>query len=115
MRTRNARLGRNPLLFRYAALRHPEHADSISRVLSIPHKRYARALVSFLTPAEAQALLEAPDRRTWVGRRDHKILPVAVQTGLRVAELTSLRSYDAEQTAGPHVRWAGKGRKEALH
>ena len=112
VRTRNARLAAIHSFFRYAALRHPEHADSISRVLSIPHKRYTRALVSFLTPAEARALVDAPDRHTWIGRRDHTMLLVAVQTGLRVAELTGLTCRDAVLTAGPHVRCVGKGRKE---
>ncbi len=112
VRTRNARLAAIHSFFRYAALRHPEHADSIGRVLAIPHKRHARALVCFLTPAEAQALIDAPDRRTWIGRRDHAMLTIAVQTGLRVAELTSLRCRDAALTAGPHVRCLGKGRKE---
>jgi site-specific recombinase XerD len=112
VRTRNARLAAIHSFFRYAALRHPEHADSIARVLSIPHKRFDRALVSFLTTAETQALLDAPDRRTWIGRRDHALLLVAVQTGLRVAELTALRCRDAVLTGGPHVRCLGKGRKE---
>src|SRR5258708_15338613 len=112
VRTRNARLAAIHSFFGYAALRHPEHAGSISRVLSIPHKRYTRALVSFLTPAEAQALLDAPDRLTWIGRRDHTMLLVAVQTGLRVAELTGLTCRDAVLTAGPHVRCVGKGRNE---
>jgi site-specific recombinase XerD len=100
VRTRNARLAAIHSFFRYAALRHPEHAESISRVLSIPHKRYERALVCFLTPAEARALLDAPDQSTWIGRRDHVMLTVAVHTGLRVAELTGLRCSDAVLTTG---------------
>jgi len=112
VRTRNARLAAIRSFFHYAALRHPEHADSIARVLSIPHKRFDRALVSFLTRTETQALLDAPDRRTWIGRRDHALLLIVVQTGLRVAELTALRCCDAVLTSGPHVRCLGKGRKE---
>ena len=112
VRTRNARLAATHSFFRFAALRHPEHADSIGRVLAIPQKRFDRALVSFLTRAEAEALLDAPDQRTWIGRRDHALLLVAVQTGLRVAELVGLRCSDAVLTNGPHVRCLGKGRKE---
>ena len=112
VRTRNARLAAIHSLFRYAALRHPEHADSIQRVLAIPQKRFDRALVCYLTRAEAEALLASPDRSTWIGRRDHALLAVAVQTGLRVAELTGLRCADTVLTHGPHVRAMGKGRKE---
>ena len=91
VRTRNARLAAIHSLFRYAALRHPEHAALIERVLAIPPKRCDRAVVSFLTGEEIDALLAAPDTSRWIGRRDHALLLVAVQTGLRVSELTGLR------------------------
>jgi site-specific recombinase XerD len=112
VRTRNARLAAIHSLFRFAALRHPEHVELIARVLDIPTKRYDRALVCFLTPAEVDALLAAPDRSTWLGRRDHALLALAVQTGLRVSELTSLTAADLHLGDGPHVRCHGKGRKE---
>jgi integrase/recombinase XerD len=112
VRTRNARLAAIHSLFRYAALRHPEHAELIQRVLAIPAKRYDRTLVCFLTPAEVDALLAAPDRSTWLGRRDHALLVLLVQTGLRVSELTSLTAADLHLGDGPHVRCHGKGRKE---
>ena len=112
VRTRNARLAGIHSLFRYAALRHPEHAESIARVLAIPAKRYDRTLVCFLVPAEVDALLAAPDRSTWLGRRDHALLVLAVQTGLRVSELTALNIADLHLGDGPHVRCHGKGRKE---
>ena len=81
-------------------------------MLAIPAKRYDRALVCFLTPAEVDALLAAPDRSTWLGRRDHALLVLAIQTGLRVSELTSLTIADLHLSDGPHVRCHGKGRKE---
>ena len=109
--TRNARLAAIHSLFRYAAPRAPEHAAVISQVLAIPPRRRERAIVSYLTPEEADALLAAPDRSTWHGRRDHALLLLAVQTGLRVSELTGLTSQDAHLGAGPHVRCHGKGRK----
>lgn len=112
VRTRNARLAAIHSLFGYAALRHPEHARSIQRVLSIPNKRFDRTLVCYLTKPEAEALLHSPDRATWIGRRDHTLLLIAVQTGLRVAELTGLRCQDVVLGTGPHVRCNGKGRKE---
>jgi site-specific recombinase XerD len=110
--TRNARLAAIHSLFRYAAPRAPEHAAVISQVLAIPPRRRERAIVSYLTPEETEALLAAPDRGTWHGRRDHALLQLAVQTGLRVSELTSLASQDAHLGAGPHVRCHGKGRKD---
>lgn len=111
-RTRNARLAAIHSLFRYAALRHPEHAALIQRVMAIPAKRYDRVLVSFLSPEEVVALLDAPDRGTWIGRRDHALLLLAVQTGLRVSELTGLTVADLHLGHGPHVRCEGKGRKQ---
>jgi integrase/recombinase XerD len=111
-RTSNARLAAIHSLFRYAALRHPEHAAVIQRVLAIPPARSGKTVVSFLTCGEAEALLAAPDRSRWVGRRDHALLAVAIQTGLRVSELTALTRADVHLGTGPHVRCTGKGRKE---
>jgi len=110
--TRNARLAAIHSLFRYAALHAPEHAAQISRVLAIPPKRCDRAIVSYLTAEEIDALLAAPDKTTWLGRRDHALLLLAAQTGLRVSELTSLTSGDAHLGPGAHVRCHGKGRKD---
>jgi integrase/recombinase XerD len=114
VRTRNNRLAAIHSLFGYAALRHPEHAALIQRVLAIPAKRVQRKLVSFLTDDEVDALLTAPDRNTWLGRRDHALLLVAIQTGLRVSELTSLTRGDVELGTGAHLRCHGKGRKERI-
>ena len=110
--TRNARLAAIHSLFRYAALHAPEHAALISRVLAIPPKRCDRAVVCFLTAGEIDALLAAADRATWLGRRDHALLLLAVQTGLRVSELTGLTCGDVQLGAGAHVRCQGKGRKD---
>ena len=92
--TRNARLAAVRSLFRYAALHAPDDAAVIQRVLAIPPKRGDRAVVDYLSAAETDALLAAPDRGTWLGRRDHALLTLAVQTGLRVSELTGLRVHD---------------------
>jgi integrase/recombinase XerD len=112
VRTRNARLAAIHSLFRFAALRHPEHAGLIERVLAIPPKRFQRRIVSFLSDDEVEALLAAPDRSTFLGRRDHTLLVTAVQTGLRVTELIGLRIQDVVLGTGAHVRCLGKGRKE---
>ncbi len=111
VRTRNTRLAAVHSFYRYAALQHPEHAALIARVLAIPSKRFDRADVSFLTPQEIDALLGAVDRSRWVGRRDHTLLTIAIQTGLRVSELTGLRCQDLHLGNGAHVRCLGKGRK----
>jgi site-specific recombinase XerD len=111
-RSRNARLAAIRSLFRFAALRHPEHAQLIAQVLAIPQKRSDKRQVSFLEPEEIDALLAAPDRQRWEGRRDHAFLALAVQTGLRLSELTGLRCTDIELVSGPHVRCEGKGRKQ---
>ena len=114
VRTRNARLAALHSFFRFASFRHPEHAALIQRVLAIPPKRYDRALVTFLTRAEVDALLAAPDRSRWTGRRDCTLLVVAVQTGLRVSELATLTCQDVHLEVGAHVRCHGKGRKERI-
>jgi integrase/recombinase XerD len=112
VRTRNARLAAIRSFFRYASYREPAHADSIARVLSIPEKRTHRTMVTYLTAAESAALLAAPDRDLWVGRRDHALLATALQTGVRVSELTGLCWKDVMLGSGPHVVVHGKGRKE---
>ena len=110
--TRNSRLAALRSFFSYAALSCPEHAGLIQRVLAIPAKRTNRATVCFLTHVEVDALLASPDRSTWIGRRDHALLVVAAQTGLRVSELTGLRIQDAHLGTGAHVWCRGKGRKD---
>jgi integrase/recombinase XerD len=114
VRTRNARLAAIHSLFRFAALDHPEHAESIARVLAIPPKRFDRALISYLTEPEVDALLGCCDPATWTGRRDHALLLLAVQTGLRISELTGLTRADVHLGAGAHVACHGKGRKDRI-
>ena len=112
VRSRNLRLTALHSFFRYAAFEAPDHSAQIQRVLAIPSKRFTRTLVQFLTRAEVDALLAAPDQRSWFGRRDHAFLLLAVQTGLRVSEMTGLTRDDIVLGAGAHVRVMGKGRKE---
>ena len=112
VRTRNVRLTAIRSLFSYAALRHPEHALLIQRVLAIPPKRFDKRIVEFLTPLEVDALLAAPDQSRWEGRRDRALLLLAVQTGLRVSEITSLSCQDVTLGTGANVRCEGKGRKQ---
>jgi integrase/recombinase XerD len=111
-RTRNARLGAIHSFYRYAALEHPEHAHTIARIMAIPTKRHHRNTVSYLDLGEIKALLAAPDRQTWLGRRDHALLALMIQTGIRVSELTGLRIGDVHLGVGAHIRVTGKGRKK---
>jgi site-specific recombinase XerD len=113
-RTRNARLAAIHSMFGYAALQHPEHAQSIARVLAIPPRRFDKALVTWLTEQELDALLAAPDNSTRAGRRDHAMFALAAQTGLRISELTGLTCGDVHLGSGPHVSCHGKGRKERI-
>ena len=111
-RTRNARLAAIHSLYRYAAVRHPEHAATIGRVLEIPAKQHERATISYLDLEEIEALLQAPDRSRWIGRRDHAMMLTAFQAGLRVSELIGLRIADVTLSTGAHVQCEGKRRKK---
>jgi site-specific recombinase XerD len=111
-RSRNLRLTAIRSFFRYAALEAPENSAQIQRILAIPSKRHTRSLVTFLGREEVEALLEAPDQRAWLGRRDHVLLLLTVQTGMRLSEMTGLQRCDVVLGTGAHIRVTGKGRKE---
>ena len=113
--TRNARLAAIHSLFTFASLRHPELAELIQRVLAIPPKRTEHAVVTFLTKPEVDALLASPDLSTRIGRRDHALILLAIQTGVRVSELTGLLRRDIFlERPGAHIRVRGKGRKQRI-
>jgi site-specific recombinase XerD len=112
VRSRNLRLTAIHSFFRYAAFELPTHSAQIQRVLAIPSKRFARTLVRHLSRPEVEALLAAPDQHTWFGRRDHAFILMAVQTGLRVSEITTATRENVVLGTGSHVRVIGKGRKE---
>lgn len=112
VRSRNLRLTAIRSFFRYASFEAPDYAEQIQRVLAIPSQRFTRVQVGFLTRQEVEALLAAPDRHNWSGRRDHALLLVAVQLGLRLSELTGIRRESVILGPGAHVLVQGKGRKE---
>lgn len=111
-RSRNVRLAAIHSFFRYVALNEPVHSALAQRVLAIPSKRFDRKPIDFLSPAEVDALLAAPDQSTWTGRRDYLLISMAVQTGARVSELIGLRCESVVLGTGAHVWCRGKGRKE---
>lgn len=110
-RSRNVRLAAIHSFFTYVALQEPGLGAVAQRVLAIQNKRCAKKPVDFLTRAESDALLAAPDQTTWSGRRDRTLLLLTLQTGLRVAELIGLRCEDVSLEIGAHVRCTGKGRR----
>ena len=111
-RSRNTRLAAIRSFFRYVAITEPTWLLHCQQVLAMPNKRYVKRSVTFLEANEIAALIAAPDRSTWVGRRDHVLLLRAVQTGLRASELISLNCSDVALGTGAHIRCTGKGRKE---
>jgi site-specific recombinase XerD len=111
-RSRNTRLAAIRSFFRYVAMTDPTWLLHCQRILAMPNKRYVKRAVTFLDADEIAALLAAPDRTTWPGRRDHALLLLAIQTGLRVSELVNLRCSDVALGSGANVRCMGKGRKE---
>ena len=111
-RSRNVRLAAIRSFFRYVALHEPSHGALAQRILAMPNKRFKKKDIHFLTRPEIDALVAAPDRATWGGRRDRALLLLMVQTGLRVSEVTALCCQDITLGTGAHVRCTGKGRKE---
>lgn len=112
VRTRNLRLTAIRSFFQFVAYEEPAYSEHIQRVLAVPSKRHDKSMVQFLVRPEIEALLAAPDRSTWIGRRDHALLVLAVQTGLRLSELIGLDRSSIVLGRGAHVRCVGKGRKE---
>ena len=110
-RSRNIRLAAIHSFFKYVALEEPSRGALAQRVLAIPCKRHKTRPIDFLTQPEIEALLMAPDQKSYLGRRDRALLLVAAQTGLRAAELIGLRCQDVFFGSGAHVRCVGKGRK----
>lgn len=110
--TRNARLTAIRAVLTRALPNQLEHAATITRVLAIPPKRHPHPTLEFLTPAEVNALIGAPDRERWTGRRDHALLVLAIQTGLRISELCSLALTDLHLGTAAHVTCTGKGRRK---
>jgi integrase/recombinase XerD len=111
-RSRNLRLTAIKSFFNFAAYQEPAHSARIQRILAIPVKRVQKTLVTFLTRPEIDSLLAAPDQSRWGGRRDYAFMLVALQTGLRLSEMTGIRRQDVQLGTGAYVHCVGKGRKE---
>jgi len=114
IRSRNQRLAAIHSCFRYAAFLYPEQSNLIQQILAIPHKKHDYPVVQFLSSNEINELLAAPDRTTWLGRRDYTLILLAIRTGMRVSELINLRWNDITIGSSSHVHCVGKGRKERV-
>lgn len=113
-RTRNARLAAIHSFMRYAAIRDPASLPVTARVLAIPAKRFDRPVLGYLSREQITAILAAPDRATWTGRRDAALLATAYNTGARVSELAALRVRDVLLDRQAAVHLHGKGRKQRV-
>lgn len=112
--TRNARLAAIHAFVRYAATHHPEHLGLCQRVLAVPFKRSRSRIVEYLEADEMRALLDAPDRTSRNGRRDHALVLALFNTGARVQEILDLRPCDLQLVRPFQVSLRGKGRKERM-
>jgi len=114
-RTRNSRLAAVKSFMHFMEHREPAALDQIRRVLAIPYQRLDVRPVPYLTPDEAQAVLDAPDPSTRSGTRDRALLHIGITGGLRVSELVGLRVDELafrDRYLDLHIR--GKGRKERV-
>jgi site-specific recombinase XerD len=112
--TRNVRLAAVHAFARYAAAGHPEHLELCQRLLALPFKRARQRIVEYLEAEEIHAILDAPDRMTAEGRRDHALLLSLFNTGARVQEIVDVRPCDLQLASPLQVCLHGKGRKERL-
>ena len=113
-RTRNARLAAIRSFLHFAAVKSPASLPSVQRVLAIPMKRFDRHVLGFLTREEVDAIVAAPDRSRWSGRRDHAMLATFYNTGARLSEIAGVRVRDVATDRSRAVRVHGKGRKERV-
>ena len=113
-RSRNLRLSAIKSFFNYVSFQEPARAEFIGRILAIPASKFIRKQVHFLTAEESDALLNSPDLKTWVGRRDYAMILLAMEIGLRLTELINLTWNDVYMTGrgGGYIQCEGKGRKE---
>jgi integrase/recombinase XerD len=111
-RSRNVRLSAIRTFFRYVAVRDPDRLGQVTQVMAIPVKRQEKKIIRALTREEIDALIAAPDRTQWSGRRDHALLLTMYNSGARVSEMTSLQQTQVHFGASTFLQLHGKGRKE---
>ena len=112
--TRNVRLAAIHSFMRYASVRDPASIAVAQRVLAIPSKRFDRPILGYLSIPEINAILNAPDRTTWNGRRDAALLETLYNTGARVSEITGLKVSNILLDRESAIHLHGKGRKQRV-
>jgi site-specific recombinase XerD len=110
-RTRNVRISAIKSFFNYLSQRLPELAEMIGQVLAIPYKRTNKKLVNYLNDEEVKMLLNVPDQKTLIGKRDYILILMLIQTGCRLSELIELRWRNVRLEEGGYIDFFGKGRK----
>jgi len=115
--TRNQRLAAIHSLARFIGLRSPEHVQWCGEVRTILFKKAPQSLRTYLEKSEMDAMLEAPDRSTKLGCRDHALLLFLYNTGARADEVAHVRIKDLDLAATPNrdassVLIHGKGNKQ---
>jgi len=71
-----------------------------------------KKLPTVLTEDEQERLLEQPNPRYPTGKRNGTMLRLMLNTGLRLAEVTSLKWHDVDLTTGKLMVRQGKGSKD---
>jgi integrase/recombinase XerD len=111
--TRNARLTAIRSFFHHIAANDPASIGVAQRVLAIPSKKSDVPTTSYLSQAELDALIDAPNGNSPRGRRDRALLLFLARTGARVSEALGVDAADLSvDGARSQVALRGKGRKQ---
>lgn len=113
-RSRNVRLAAIRSFFHYISFQEPQAGVIINQVLSIPNKKCNKKLITYLTDDEVKGLMDVIDQRSWFGRRDKTLITIAVETGMRLTEITELKWGNFRLDSSGEVKCTGKGRKERI-
>ncbi len=112
--TRNLRLTAIRTFFRYLVRNDPSRGAQYQRVLSLPFKKTASPVATYLEPEEVRVLLRQPDRRRASGIRDHALLLFLYNTGARIGEAIAVRRDNLQLARPFQVHLHGKGRKDRI-
>jgi integrase/recombinase XerD len=112
--TRNQRLAAIHSLFRFMARETPELVALSTQVNEVPPRKTVTRTIPYMEKDEIEAVLQAPDRTTAQGRREHALMLFLYNTGARADEAAQLAVGNVEMGSSPYVRILGKGKKERL-
>lgn len=100
-------------LRRFYRLLHERGQITADPTLRIRAPKQTQRLPKNISEEQVEALLDAPDLDTPLGRRDRAMLETLYATGLRVSELVGLKLMQIALDIGV-VRVIGKGNKERM-